>query len=49
MRKATIRFFRPVCSSIRMDHFGSKWKDFREILFGEFLTNSVSSVQLWLK
>jgi len=30
MRQATIRFFRPICSSIRMDHFVSKWKDFHE-------------------
>jgi len=38
-----------VHTSVRMEHPGSHWRDFREILYWEALLKSVEKVQVWLK
>jgi hypothetical protein len=49
LRKATISFVLCVCLSVRVEHLGSQWSDFREILHLSIFRKSTEKIQISLK
>jgi len=49
LKKASIRFVVSVRPSVRMEHFGSHWTDFHEILYFTIFLNPVEKIKVSLK
>jgi hypothetical protein len=49
LRKATIKFTKPVLPSARMEQLGSHWAGFHEILYLRILPKSVEKIQVSLQ